>query len=99
MLTDLIVVAGGLLLAMNVDGEDGVGAAGVLVHVVASNGAVLQSLLRWEFIKEKKEDDKTLFFSWSRSCFLGQDLVFFLLFLGQDLFSFFLGRKCVFFFS
>ena len=55
---------------MNVDGEDGVGAAGVLVHVVASNGAVLQSLLRWEFIKEKKEDDKTLFFSWSRSCFL-----------------------------
>ncbi len=41
----LVIVAGCLLLAMYVYGEDGVGAAAVLVHVVRPDGAILQSLL------------------------------------------------------
>ena len=32
-----------LLLAVDVDGEDGVGAGGVLVHVVVADGAVLKT--------------------------------------------------------
>ncbi len=41
----LVIVAGCLLLAMDVYGEDGVGAAAVLVHVVRPDGAILQPLL------------------------------------------------------
>jgi hypothetical protein len=43
--TYLVVVARGLLLAVDVYGEDGVGAAAVLVHVVGADGPVLQALL------------------------------------------------------
>ena len=45
--------------------------------------------------KRKKEYLKTFFFSWSISCFLGQDLLFFLSFFLT--LTLFLGRKCVFF--
>ncbi len=41
----LVIVAGCLLLAVYVYGEDGVGAAAVLVHVVRPDGAILQPLL------------------------------------------------------
>jgi hypothetical protein len=41
----LVIVAGCLLLTVDMDGEDGVGAAAVLVHVVRPDGAILQTLL------------------------------------------------------
>jgi hypothetical protein len=41
----LVIVAGCLLLAVYVYGEDGVGAAAVLIHVVRPDGAILQPLL------------------------------------------------------
>ena len=55
--------------------------------------------LGWEFIKEKSKILKLAFF-WQRSCFLsffiGQDRVFFLFCLGQDLVSFFSWSKVCF---
>ena len=54
----------------------------------------------WEFIK-KKEDVKTFSLSWWRSCFLScflaQDLVFFLISRSRSCFSYFLGQDLVFF--
>jgi hypothetical protein len=49
----LVIVAGCLLLAVYVYGEDGVGAAAVLVHVVGSDGSILQPLLSINFMQEK----------------------------------------------
>ena len=39
----LVVLAGGLLLRVDVDGQDGVRTGGVLVHVVGADGSVLEA--------------------------------------------------------